>query len=206
MCTTASICDRKRSPDFPETCLQHWRNMHRSTPTLYLEGVVYVDDAQRKVVREATGREPARLSCNEFSREEIRGALRLTDVPLLLRHQDQIGTIFGDAYDEVPGLNAVSGVFIYAAIPLAGPRLDSRVYVATKLLMPTGATAEACDLSMKIDANFFEGRVVADDTVFKTLREVSVMPEKNGNRADCSVTRALLVTHDGRVIPSIRGE
>ncbi len=164
-----------------------------------------MDDDERKVFREAVGQEPSRLSCNELSSREIEEGVQLGDAPLFLRHKTQIGIIFDDAYDKLPGQETPMGVYIYAAIPLVGANFFSRLYLATKLLMADGSIAEACDLSTYIQADFLEGRAVADDKVRKTLQEVSVLPEKNGNRPNCTVTRALLVSQDGSIISSIPG-
>ncbi len=195
-----SIHDRKRVSDFPAVCLNHWRNQPQQL-TLYIEGVAYVDDDKRKVMWSEVDRSTKRLSCNELSTEEIKRGVRLRGIPLMLRHCDNIGTVFDDAYDIVPGLD-VSGVFIYGSVPVSGPHLDSRMYLATKLLMSKGPISALCDLSLTVKADFFEGKSGENDSLRKTFQEVGVLPEQGGNRPDCTVTKALLILCDGTIIPS----
>ena len=196
-----SIHNRKRPIDFPVTCLNHWRNNKNNDSILFIEGVVYVDEEKRKKKWLEKGGTKERLASNELSSAEIKEGLSLKGIPVMLRHQQRIGYVFDDAYDKIPWLDeSVSGIYIYAAIPISAPWLESRMHLATQVLM---CNADMCDLSLSIKACFFPGGIIEHDKVRHTYKEVGVLPEKGGNRGDdCCVTKALLITYNGNIIQS----
>ena len=202
-----SICKRKRVSDFSKLCSRHWTIQAQRVPTLFLEGVIYIDAAERKKRWKSSVHEPERIGVIDWSSEEIEAGMQLQGLPFKLRHMQPIGRIIHDAYDTVPDLPGapMSGVFIYAAVPMFEKYLASRQLLAFTLLSRgEQSLQETCALSLLSKPEYYEGGGThGRDLIQKVLCEVSAAPEGKGHRADCNVTNALFITNDGETITHI---